>query len=128
MQIQAIHHIQLAMPVGGEDAARAFYGTLLGLPEAPKPPALAARGGVWFKRPPLQVHLGVDTAFVPAHKAHPGFLVDDLATLRTRLTDARRMITPAEPVDDHDRFFVDDPFGNRLEFLSVGEIGHAGRL
>ena len=90
----------------------------MGLPERPKPSALAARGGAWFERPPLRVHLGVDSAFVPANKAHPAFVVDDLAALRTRLADAGHTVTPAAPVDGSDRCYVDDPFGNRLEFLS----------
>jgi 4-hydroxyphenylpyruvate dioxygenase-like putative hemolysin len=29
----AIDHVQLAMPVGGEQAAREFYGSLLGMSE-----------------------------------------------------------------------------------------------
>ena len=40
-----IHHIQVAMPPGEEDAGRAFYAGLLGLTEVPKPDRLAKRGG-----------------------------------------------------------------------------------
>ena len=53
-------HVQLAMPRGGEAAARRFYGGVLGLIELPKPPDLAARGGCWFQFCPLQLHLGVE--------------------------------------------------------------------
>ena len=45
MTLQAIDHVQLAIPAGGENAARAFYRDLLGLVEQPKPPELAKRGG-----------------------------------------------------------------------------------
>lgn len=113
----ALHHVQLAMPEGGEDAARAFYGDLLGLAETPKPPALAARGGVWFERGDLRVHLGVARPFAPARKAHAAFLVADLRALAGRLEaagiDARR----DEPLPGFDRVYVDDPFGNRIELM-----------
>jgi len=49
MRILGIDHVQLAMPAGGENEARAFYGRLLDLTEKPKPPDLAKRGGVWFE-------------------------------------------------------------------------------
>ena len=73
-----LDHLLLAMPAGGEGAAREFYGGLLGLPGLPKPNELAARGGCWFALPNLQLHLGVEDGFTPAKKAHPAFLVRDL--------------------------------------------------
>ena len=86
--IEALDHVQLAMPSGGEDQARAFYSDLLGIPEVPKPPHLAKRGGCWFERGPLKVHLGVEMDFRPARKAHPAFRVADLAFLTKRLAEA----------------------------------------
>ena len=71
MSIRAIDHVQLAMPAGREDDARAFYAGLLGLSEVPKPPHLAARGGCWFETRDVKIHLGVDPDFRPARKAHP---------------------------------------------------------
>jgi len=84
----AIDHVQLAMPAGGEAAARGFYGDLLGLPEKPKPPHLAKRGGCWFEHDALKIHLGVEADFHPARKAHPGLLVSDLQTLKALLRDS----------------------------------------
>ena len=85
-RLTGIHHIQLAMPVGEEEAGRRFYGELLGLPEVPKPSELAPRGGLWFRSEGLEVHLGVERAdFRPATKAHPAFLVTGLEELRERL-------------------------------------------
>ena len=116
MTVRGIDHVQIAAPAGCEQAARAFYGGLLGLEELPKPEPLASRGGCWFRAGSSELHVGVEDAFVPARKAHPGFVVDDLAALRATLAaqgiDAR---------DDRDlpgveRFYADDPFGNRLEF------------
>jgi hypothetical protein len=40
-----LDHVQLAMPPGREDDARAFYEGLLGIPEVAKPPHLSRRGG-----------------------------------------------------------------------------------
>ena len=110
-------HVQLAMPEGREDAARHFYQDLLGIPEVPKPARLAARGGVWFERGDLKVHLGVDRQFVPARKAHPAFIVADLRALMSRLAAAGVALRDDEPLDGYLRVYVDDPFGNRLELL-----------
>ena len=63
------------MPPGMERTAREFYEGLLGIPEVPKPPELAKRGGAWFERGALKIHLGVEADFRPAKKAHPGLLV-----------------------------------------------------
>ena len=115
--ILAIDHVQLAMPAGEEEKAREFYAGVLGLSEVPKPAVLAGRGGVWFASGPVQVHLGVEADFRPARKAHPAFRVQDLEALALRCRAAGY-----EPAFDTDlpgcsRFYVADPFGNRLEFL-----------
>ena len=117
MGVEAIHHVQLAMPVGREADAVAFYGGLLGIPQVPKPAHLAARGGCWFERGELRVHLGVEDQFRPARKAHAGLLVDDLAALVTTLRAAGAVLVDDEPLDGCERVYVDDPFGNRLELL-----------
>jgi len=112
-----LHHVQLAIPRGGEDVCRRFWGDTLGMVEVEKPPVLAARGGCWFRGPGLEVHLGIEQDFVPARKAHPGFLVDDLPALALRLEAAGVAITWDEDFPGFARFHTDDPFGNRLEFL-----------
>ena len=53
-----------AMPAGEEDRARAFYGDVLGMTEAPKPAVLAARGGVWFTAGAVALQLGVEAEFL----------------------------------------------------------------
>jgi hypothetical protein len=85
MRIVEIDHIQLAMPRGREDDARAFYLGLLGTPEVQRPPNLAKRGGCCFVRNNLKIHLGVEDGFRPAQKAHPAFLLEDLSTLKSSL-------------------------------------------
>src|SRR5262245_27157894 len=104
------------MPAGCENVARAFYTGILGIPERAKPAHLAARGGVWFERGALKVHLGVDGNFVPARKAHPAFVVRNLATLVARLRDAGHEVVADQPPDGYRQAYVADPFGNRLEF------------
>jgi catechol 2,3-dioxygenase-like lactoylglutathione lyase family enzyme len=118
MRVMGIDHVQLAMPAGAEDAAREFYARLLGIPEVSKPPALAERGGAWFERGDLKVHLGVDPDFRPARKAHPGLLVRDLAVLVRELRSAGYEVEEIR-VDERLRAYVDDPFGNRLELVEL---------
>lgn len=115
--IPGIHHAQIAIPVGGEDTARAFYGALLRLTEIEKPPNLKGRGGVWFRTANLELHLGVDTDFRPAHKAHVAFQVQGLDAYRSRLSQAGYTIRAGEPLEGFARFYVADPFGNRIELL-----------
>ena len=113
--VVALDHVQLAMPPGGEDAARGFYAGLLGIPERAKPAHLAARGGCWFEQGAVRVHLGVEAAFRPARKAHPGLLVEDLAALVTRLEAAG----VAARWEGPGQCYVDDPFGNRIELVAA---------
>lgn len=122
MSIIGFDHLQLAVPPGRENEARAFYGQILGLTEISKPEPLAARGGCWFSGPGIQIHLGVERDFRPARKAHPAFLVSNLAAWRKSLVAAG-----VETVDDDHslenvhRFYAFDPFGNRIEFIQAGE-------
>ncbi|MDB5293575.1 MAG: Glyoxalase/bleomycin resistance protein/dioxygenase [Phycisphaerales bacterium] len=119
--IISLDHVQLAMPVGQEPGARAFYGELLGLEEIEKPPVLRARGGAWFRlNDGRQVHLGVEEPFRPSLKAHPCFIVDGIMELADRLRRGN-----VEPLFDElaapiVRFYVSDRFGNRLEFADRG--------
>ena len=112
-----LHHVQLAIPAGGESACRDFWGGVLGMTELEKPPVLAARGGCWFRGGGLEVHLGVEEPFSPARKAHPGILVEDLDGLAVALEDAGMTVTWDGEFPGHRRFYAADPFGNRLEFL-----------
>jgi catechol 2,3-dioxygenase-like lactoylglutathione lyase family enzyme len=121
MPILRIDHVQLAMPRGEEEKARAFYGGLLEIPEAPKPPELAKRGGVWFERGDLKVHLGVEAEFRPALKAHPAFVVSGLEGLAARLRAAGAAVVEDDAMPGYRRFYVTDPFGNRLELMEPEE-------
>lgn len=117
MLVRRIDHVQLAMPPGGEDQARAFYAGLLAIPELAKPAHLAVRGGCWFERGELKIHLGVEKDFRPARKAHPALLVEDLRSLVARLSSHGCRVVEDEPLEGYDRVYVDDPFGNRIELM-----------
>ena len=119
MTLEAVDHVQLAIPPGGEIQARAFYGGLLGLVERPKPAELAMRGGCWFENGRVKVHCGVEDPFRPARKAHIAFRVDDVARLAARARAGGFEVVGDKALPDHERVFVFDPFGNRLEFLRL---------
>jgi GNAT superfamily N-acetyltransferase/catechol 2,3-dioxygenase-like lactoylglutathione lyase family enzyme len=122
-----LHHVQLSMPSGREADARAFYGHLLGLPEIPKPPRLAARGGVWFRCGGDELHLGADRSFRAARRAHPAWVVHDLPGLRRRLTHRGVPVETDRALPGFRRFYALDPFGNRLEFLEPSPNRTIGR-
>jgi len=119
MRVVGIDHVQLAMPPGGEVAARRFYGEVLGFTEVPKPEAMRARGGMWFQAGPIGIHLGLEEGMRPSVKAHPALLVADLDAFTARLAAAG-----CEWRADHDipgtrRGHTRDPFGNRLELIET---------
>lgn len=109
--------MQIAIPVGGEPAAIEFYGQLLGLPELAKPEPLAGRGGCWFQAGPVQIHLGVEEAFVPAKKAHPALIVSGIESLVEALRSAGHDVRTGATIDGVTQTFTDDPFGNRIELV-----------
>ena len=117
MKITSIDHVQLAMPSGEEDSARAFYVGVLGLPEIPKPAYLAKRGGAWFESSTVKVHLGVEADFRPAKKAHPAFLIQGVDELTSRCRKDGYEVVADGDLPGYRRVYVYDPFGNRLEFM-----------
>ena|ERR1700722_10807390 len=116
MFITDLDHVQIAAPKGCEPAARHFFAQLLGLPEIPKPAPLQSRGGCWFQIGPRQLHIGVDSNFHPATKAHPAFAVNDIDAIFAHLTAAGVLCTWDDAIESTRRFYANDPWGNRLEF------------
>jgi catechol 2,3-dioxygenase-like lactoylglutathione lyase family enzyme len=122
MTLAAIDHVQISIPEGGEETARPFYRDLLGLTEVPKP-AVAGRGGAWFERGDIHVHLGVEADFRANKKAHVAFRVDDVDQLVDRARAAGFETTAQPLLEGFDqRAFIFDPFGNRLEFLRTTRL------
>jgi len=113
--ITGLHHLELAIREGDEDAGRRFWSGVLGLPEIPKPPSLDARG-CWFQLPDgREIHLGVAEDFTAATKAHPAFAVDDIDAVAGALEAAGHEVNWDRRLRRR-RFYSTDPFGNRLEF------------
>jgi catechol 2,3-dioxygenase-like lactoylglutathione lyase family enzyme len=123
---QGIDHVQLAAPVGCEPDARRFFRDVLGLRELPKPAAMAVRGGLWFECGAQQLHIGVEKDFRPAKKAHPALRLADVASLtalKARLNASGFETKDNDEVEGAARFFADDPWGNRLEFVAERRAG-----
>ena len=117
VQWVGIDHVQVSIPSGGEDEARRFYVGVLGLDEVPKPPVMAARGGAWFERGDVRVHVGAEADFVPARKAHPALT---MYGLRDFIADTGLAATWNDELVGVVRCHVDDPFGNRIELIEAG--------
>ena len=123
MNIQNLHHVQITIPVGQEEAGREFYCGLLGLAEVDKPSSLQSRGGFWLQVGDLQVHVGVEEGVHRTQtKAHVAYLVDDLVAWRERLKSMGvEVLDNQPPIPGYRRFEFRDPFGNRVELLEGRE-------
>ncbi len=119
--IIGLHHLQLEAPSACEEEARAFYQGILGLEEIEKPAQVKQRGGVWFTCGSQQIHIGVTKSFEPRRVGHPALEVRGIAAWRTRLTDAHVPISEDVPLPGWSRFFIHDPWGNRIEILEISE-------
>lgn len=118
MSITRLNHVQITVPAGAEDAARAFYCELLGLQEIAKPESLQGRGGLWLALGDQQIHIGTEPDFDRTQtKAHVAYEVEGLANWRERLEAAGVRILESVPIPGFDRFEFRDPFGNRVEFI-----------
>ncbi|WP_164669707.1 VOC family protein [Virgibacillus doumboii] len=114
---EVIDHVQLAAPIGGEIDARVFYQELLGFKEVEKPEQLKINGGVWFQAGNVHIHIGVEDPFVPAKKAHPAIHVKNIEAMKAYLNGKGVAFKVDDKLPGANRFYVTDPFGNRLEFL-----------
>lgn len=120
--ITGIDHVQLAAPPGSEPQLRAFYTGVLGMAELTKPPVLAARGGCWFSAGSAVLHLGIDEDFRPARKAHPGIRVSGIHDFAKQLQARGAKVVWDYDLMGFDRFYSEDPVGNRLEFLQPNTL------
>jgi catechol 2,3-dioxygenase-like lactoylglutathione lyase family enzyme len=115
-----LDHVQIAAPVECEAAARDFFGELVGLAEIAKPEPLRARGGAWFGLGERQLHVGVEADFEPARKAHVALRLEatELDSLAARLASAGFPVIWDDTLPGERRFYSEDPWGNRIEFLT----------
>lgn len=117
MPILSLDHVQVAIPVGGENRARAFYTGILGFAEIEKPASMAGRNSIWFAAGAVNLHLGVEPEFHAAKRAHPAFIVDDLDEILAACEHAGLTTKPDTSFNGFRRVHVLDPFGNRLELM-----------
>lgn len=120
MNISRVHHAQITIPAGAEEAARAFYCGVLGLKEIEKPASLKARGGFWLQAGDMQVHVGTEAGVDRAKtKAHLAYQVDDVAAWQRTLAAHGIEMAESIPIEGFERFEFRDPFGNRVEFIQL---------
>lgn len=115
--LDCIDHVQIAAPEGSETIARDFYGRILGMEEVEKPASLQKNGGVWFRISSIELHVGIEASFQPQKKAHPAFRVQRLDALKRHLQLANMIVQEDSRLPGANRFYTEDPFGNRIEFL-----------
>ncbi len=109
-----VAHVNLS--INDLESARNFYGRVLGLEQADRPPE-AGRAGYWFRLGEFEIHLSEDRGMDNARsKRHVAFEVRDLDALRRRLSEAGVLIEEGRSIGSARRFFARDPAGNRLEF------------
>lgn len=128
-RVQRLHHAQITIPPGEEDAARHFYCDILGMVEIPKPGALAGRGGFWLRLGSVELHISPEQTPDPDQryhtKAHLAYQVGDLAYWRGLLAEHGITILESVPIPGYQRFELRDPFGNRVELIQPESAGDA---
>lgn len=117
-----LSHINVTIPKGGEGAARAFYGGILGLKEIPQPEPIRIRGGVWFDADGMDVHLSIEEGRGGKDMyRHFGLECHGVDEVRAKLEAAGFPTEDGRPATWL-RFFVRDPFGNRIEIHEIGGL------
>lgn len=112
-----LDHVQLAIPKDGEIIGREFYEGVLGFKEIEKPERLQKNGGVWFQAGDVHIHLGIEEPFIPAKKAHPAIKVKEIRLLMEYLCEKGIEMKVDKNIPQAKRFYIADPFGNRIEFI-----------
>jgi len=115
--VTQLHHVNVTVPAELEQAAKDFYGSVLGLNQVPKP-AAARQNGAWYQIGDNQLHLSVEEETNDLSSRHVCFRVSDLAEAEKRLRDAGvEIVSDPRPVPGTSRFYVRDPGGNQLEIV-----------
>ncbi len=108
----AFSHVNVTVPADLEQAAKDFYGEVLGLKQIEKPDGPRKHVGAWYELGSTQLHLSIeDDPQNAASDRHVCYGVAELAIAEQQLRDAGFEIIP----DPANRFFVRDPAGNLIE-------------
>ena len=121
LNAKRLNHITIAVPAGEHDKVRAFYGSVLGLEEVPRPEALnAVYDLIWYKFLDILLHLDFTPPWrPPAENRHLALEVENLPALRRYLESRGATIREAVVMPDRNRFYLLDPFGNYFELLEM---------
>jgi len=115
--VTALHHVNITVPPELEDAAKHFYGVVLGLHQVPKP-AAARQSGAWYQIGETQLHLSIEEEPAELSSRHICFTVSDLSEAEKRFRAAGFEIIPdPRTLPGTKRFYVRDPGGNQLEIV-----------
>ncbi|CAN5709559.1 VOC family protein [soil metagenome] len=119
--IVRLQHASIPMPPGGNDRAREFYGSRLGLKEKSVPESLDEEKIIWFElgSDGDELHLFTEDGDGPSPGQHVCIQVDDIDAWRRLLSGKGIAIEETEAIVNRPRFFTQDPFGNRLEITQV---------
>jgi len=115
--VRRVDHVQLPMPLGGSGRARAFYEGLLGWREL-RDPLLNRPGTLRYSLGGQRLDLSEGNFVRVAPQAHLALAMGGLEPLMARLRAARWPID-VDTLAKGLRFYVEDPFGNRLELFEA---------
>jgi len=116
--IVSCNHVNVTVPAELEDAAKRFYGSVLGLGEIPKPVGSRQNMGAWYQLGDLQLHLSVENSNQQVSDRHVGYEVVDIEAAESAFITAGVEIVPDKrPMSGQSRFYVRDPGGNLLEII-----------
>ncbi len=119
--IHGVEVVEVPVPRGEEEAARQFYGVVLGLREINRSAGLGRETGSYYILPDgRELFCRTTDVFRPNRKTCLTFHVASLDALDDVLGRAGHRtewdFSTARP-----RFYCQDPFGNRLQFIEVQE-------
>ena len=110
-----IHHCEIL--VTDINKALSFYKDILGLEELHNPSSFL--GSKWLKIGNQQLHLTYHAEEDGSEHRHFAIAVKNLSEARNALVKQGVSIKAAIPIPGVDRFFIFDPFGNRIEFVQT---------
>jgi catechol 2,3-dioxygenase-like lactoylglutathione lyase family enzyme len=111
-----LQHVGITVRPEEIDPARAFYGEALELPELHATERALVYG--LGREGELELHVIAGPAADASAEHHFALEVAELEVARTRLAASGCEIADARPVGGRERFFVRDPFGNLIEFVT----------
>jgi len=114
LHVQRLDHVSII--VTDVERARAFYAGVLGLAEIPRPKSFDFPGA-WFQVGPEVIHLLGQSQSDPRGRRHFCLWVADVHAAAQHLAQQGLPVAwdTKYKIDGVDRFFTEDPDGNRVE-------------